>query len=276
VLSQREVLRSSRLIAILISIQLASLPCFGALFKRGQTGTRNSRTTLRKRLHVNSLITPPGETEIDWGGQYSLSTNSFSTPSAVKYTPEGGHILWGRTEYSAAFDSLSSSHVEGGRVTQFSQALTFAATSVVYDTKKLDIAIAPQATFFLHDESGARLGAVAIARYDSGRNSIGGTVSWSGATHTSPSNPAGIFDAGFGFGRQLAGSRLLEHFTPHINVECEKSTGHATALFASEGIEYQVTERLAFDLSAQHFAAAGSAPDHQIGLGMTLNLGRLH
>jgi hypothetical protein len=83
-------------------------------------------------------------------------------------------------------------------------------------------------------------------------------------------------DVGFGYGRQLAGSRLLEKFTPHFNAEWEKSTGVGRVLLAFEGIEYQITERLAFDLSAQHVASAGNAPDHQIAFGMTLNLGRVH
>jgi hypothetical protein len=116
---------------------------------------------------------------------------------------------------------------------------------------------------------------VAIVRYDSGRNSTGATVSWSAATASSPSNPAGTFDLGFGYGRQFAGSSLLEKFTPHFNAEWEKSTGVGRVLLAFEGIEYQITERLAFDLSAQHAASAGNAPDHQIAFGMTLNLGRV-
>ncbi len=275
--STREVQRAFRSIPILMFVLLAASPCFAALFKRNrQPGSGNSKITLRKRLHVNTLITPPGEVEIDWSSLYSLSTTNFAMPSAVRYTPAGSHILWGRTEYSASFDSISSADVGGGRLTRFSQALTLTATSVLHDGEKLDIAIAPQATFFLRDDSGSRLGAVAIARYDTGRNSIGGTVSWSAATHSSATNPAGTFDAGFGFGRQLSGSRLLEKFTPHFNAEWEKSTGHTNALLAFEGVEYQITERLALDFSAQHYAAAGTAPDHQLALGLTLNLGKVH
>ena len=99
-------------------------------------------------------------------------------------------------------------------------------------------------------------------------------MSWSGATHHTDSNPAGTLDLGMGFGRQLSGSNLLEKLTPHFNAEWEKSTGQNGALLATEGIEYQVTEQLAFDLAAQHSASAGRAPDHQIAFGMTLNLGK--
>lgn len=225
---------------------------------------------------MNTLITEPGTAEIDWSSLYSVSTTSFTMPSAVKYTPEGGHIIWGRTEYSVAFDSLTNAEMGGGRITQFSESVTLAGNSVVLDGEKLDIAIAPQATVFLRDESGARLGAVAIARYDSGRNSIGATLSWSAATHSSPSNPAGTLDAGFGFGRRLAGFGLLGKFTPHANVVWEKSTGIERVVSVFEGVEYQMTERLAFDLSGQHFSVAGGTPDHQVVFGLTINLGKPH
>jgi hypothetical protein len=271
-----EVPRASRLLALLISIPLSGLPCLGELFTRSSPPpSGNSKITLRKRLHVNTLITMPGTVEVDWSSLYSFSTTNFSMPSAIRYTPEGSHVVWGRTEYSAAFDTVTSAEVGGSRLTQFSQALTLTATAVLHDGDKFDVAFAPQATIFLRNESGARLGAVAIARYDSGRNSTGATVSWSAATANSPSNPVGTFDVGFGYGRQLAGSRLLEKFTPHFNAEWERSTGAGRVLLAFEGIEYQITERLAFDLSAQHVASAGNAPDHQIAFGMTLNLGRV-
>jgi len=262
---------------ILIYLALAAPSCFAGLFTRAATPSNgNSKIALRKRLHINTLISEPGTAEVDWGNLYSFSTTNYAMPPGLRYTPAGRHIIWGRTEYSVAFDTVTSAEVGGGRLTKFSQALTFTATSVLHDGEKLDIAIAPQATKFLRDESGARLGAVTIVRYDTDRNSIGGTVSWSGATHHSDSNPAGTLDLGVGFGRQLSGSSLLEKLTPHVNAEWEKSTGQTGALLAAEGIEYQVTEQLAFDIAAQHFAAAGRTPDHQISIGMTLNLGRVH
>jgi len=228
-----------------------------------QRGNRNSRISLRKRLHVNTLITEPGTVEIDWSSLYSLSSTNFTMPAGVRYTPEGPNIAWGRTEYLAAIDSLTSP-----------AGLTLAATSVLYDGPKLDVAFAPQATIFLKNESGTRLGAFTIVRYDFGRNSIGATASWSAATHSSPSNPGGTWDAGFGFGHQLSGTCWLEKLTAHVNAEWERSTGQPPAALGSEGIEYQVTDRLALDLSAQHFAGAGNPPDHQIAFGLTLSLGK--
>jgi hypothetical protein len=274
----RDVLSTNEMRATyLVLSSLLVYPATGAaaLFHRGSMGHNNSHITLQKRLHVNTLITEPGTMEIDWSNLYSFSTENFAMPSGVRWTPAGSHIIWGRTEYSAAFDTVTSANVASGRLTQFSQALTLTATSVLHDGAKLDIAIAPQASFFLRDEQGARLGAIAIARYDSGRNSLGATVSWSGATHSSATNPAGTVDVGFGFGRQLQGSALLEKFTPHMNAEWERSTGLSNAVLASEGIEYQITERFAFDVAMQHYATAHAAPDHQIAAGITVNLGKL-
>ena len=121
-----------------------------------------------------------------------------------------------------------------------------------------------------------RLGAIAIARYDVGRNSISATASWSGATHPSDSNPAGAVDLGCGFGRQLPGEGLLSKFSPHFNAVVERSTGIERVVSVFEGIEYQMTERVAFDLSGQHFSIAGGTPDHQIVLGLTIQFGRPH
>ena len=106
-------------------------------------------------------------------------------------------------------------------------------------------------------------------------NSFGGTFGWSGATSVTDTNPAGQYDAGFGFGRQLSGSKFLERFTPHFNGDWEKPTGQGRALAAFEGIEYQATDRIAFDLSFQQFAVRHSAPDHQIVIGLTFNLGHM-
>src|SRR5436190_17864020 len=121
--------------------------------------------SLRKRLHVNTLITEPGTMEVEWGGAFSTGGN-FSLPSALKYTPEGPYAFWGRTEFSASFDSLSSALQFDDRITQFSDRMTVAANCVVIDGKELDIAVAPQTSFFLRGEKGVRVGATAIARYD--------------------------------------------------------------------------------------------------------------
>ena len=252
-------------------------PIPAALFRRSTSAPAppGSAISLRKRLHVNTLITAPGTVELEWGNDYSLTSDDYTMPATLKYTPQGRHILWGRTEFAASVDTISTSVENDARIAHFSDRITCAATSVLLDGEKLDIAIAPQASAFLRGESGMRVGATAIARYDSGRNSTGVTVSWTGATVSSPSNPAATFDAGFGYGRRLKASGFLGHFSPHGNVIYEKSTGVERLMSVFEGVEYQITDNFAIDASAQHFNVVGGSIDHQVVVGITWNLGRL-
>src|SRR6195256_6107379 len=95
VISPNDVRWASFLIRILVSTSISSQLGFGALFTTLKgSGNGTSKITLRKRLHVNTLITEPGTIEIDWNNAYSLSTSNFAMPSAIKYTPEGSSIIW--------------------------------------------------------------------------------------------------------------------------------------------------------------------------------------
>jgi hypothetical protein len=238
-----------------------------------RSNSRISSQSLRRRLHINSLITEPGTFELESGGAYSVS-GAYFLPTALKITPSANTGFWGRTELSANFDMVSSSVEEGRRTTQFSDRVSVAATTVVYGGEKLNVALAPIASFFLRGDRGARLGAAAVARVDSGLNSAGVTLSWTGATASSSSNPAGILDIGGGFGRRLGSSGTWARITPHANAVYERLTGAAseTSLFA--GLEYQLTEKLAFDISSQQLNLGSRSSDHQVLLGITWNLGQ--
>lgn len=223
--------------------------------------------SLKKRLHINTLITEPGTVEVDWAAGYSFVSDGLLLPTAIKYTPRGHHDWWGRTEYSVSFNAFDSSS------SQFGQTMTLTGTCVLHDGEKLDIAIAPQITTFLRDEQGVRMGATAIARADVGRNSMGVTFGWSGATHASPTNPAGTIDVGLGFGRRLAAGGVWGHFSPHVNAGWERSSGVARIASLLEGVEYQIVDQVAFDVSAQQVTMPGHGPDRQVVLGFTINLG---
>ena len=243
-----------------------------ALFHHGdatEPAERAQAITLRKRVHVNPLITEPGTMDIEYGASFSWD-GGWTLPATIHYTPEGHHVWWGRTEFSAAFDSLSHDSA-----TQFGDRTTFAATCVVHDGDKLDIALAPQVTLLWRGDSGARAGATGIARYDAGRSSAGVSLSWTGATHASVTNPAGLIDVGAGYGFRLKPSGALGHLTPHINVLWEKATGAERQISLFEGMEYQVTEPFAIDFAAQQIALAGGQPDRQYVIGITVNTGRL-
>ena len=257
----------------ILAVLVLAFPPGGRAATAATTGI-SSNISLRKRLHVNTLITEPGTFELDVSGLYSFTNGIFTIPAALKYTPEGRHILWGRTEYSVAFDTLSLSNIGTTPLVQFSHTLTMTATVVLHDGKWLDIAIAPQTIVYRRDDAEVRLGAVAIARCDVGHNSFGGTFSWSGATRSSPTNPAGTYDAGFGFGRQLWGNGVVSRFTPHINGVVEKCTGQTQTMSAFEGVEYQATQRLAFDVSGQQVGFRGGPVDRQFVVGLTYNFGR--
>ena len=146
-------------------------------FRRFNGARVASGIAQRRRLHVDDLITEPGTFEIDSAWLYSWTTGSITLPSALKWTPAGNSMLIGQTEYSVAFDSVNSAINPGNeRTTQFSDRLTFQATTVVYDSKYFDIAVAPQITALLRNESGVRAGATVIARLDKSGNSLGATA----------------------------------------------------------------------------------------------------
>jgi hypothetical protein len=240
-----------------------------ALFHLTGSGERSPAITLRKRLHVNTLITAPGTMEIEWGGAFSRD-GSFTFPTAIHFTPEGPYAWWGRTEFSVSFDSLSYNQVN-----HFGDRISAAATCVVHDGDKLDFAIAPQATYLLRGDSGMRAGATAIARYDAGRSSGGVTLTWTGASNPSPTNPAGTFDIGVGYGFRLKPSGALGHLTPHVNWLYEKSTGNSRQVSLFEGLEYQVTDPFAIDFAVQHISLWGNQPDTQFVVGITVYTPRL-
>jgi hypothetical protein len=207
------------------------LTCFIAF-----PATRRSSISLLKKLHVNPLITDPDTIEIDWSGVFPMS----SYPVAFRYTPEGSHLYWGRTELSASFDLRAHDQA------------TFAATCVVLDGEKFDIAVAP----LLSVGNGTHGGGYGIARYDAGRSSIGLTASWL----------AGTFDLGGGYGFQFA-----KHFTAHTNWQWERPQ---VSLF--EGVEWQITDAFALDVSGAHQAVWGGPRDHEFVVAVTYSSRRLH
>jgi hypothetical protein len=211
---------------------------------------------------------------VDWANLYSFTTANFTMPSAFKYTPDGNGLLVGRTEYSVAFNSISSAVSLGNRTTQFSDRVTMTATSVVLDTCHFDIAVAPQLTAFLRDESGVRYGATMIAREDIGANDMAFTVSWSGATSPSADNPAGTWDVSGSFERPLSTKGVLNRFTPHMSYGWEGSTGFERTLSAFAGMEYQLTPRVTVDVTGQRVGLSAGG-DRQIVVGMTVTFGKL-
>jgi hypothetical protein len=256
-----------RLTAVLLVAALGT--CSGAVLHRrgGRISHTAAGVSQRKRLHVNDLITEPGTVEIDSGYLYSWTTGSITLPTALKWTPDGDSLLLGRTEYSVAFDSVNSAASGGLRSTQFSDRLSLTTTSVIYDSEHFDVAVAPQLTTLLRNDSGIRAGATVVGRLDAGGNTVAGTAGWSGATSPSDSNPAGVWDMGAGYARKLG------RFTPHMTVVWENATGFERTISVFGGVEYQCSEQFAVDVTAQRYSLAGPGPDRQVLVGVTWNFG---
>jgi hypothetical protein len=211
------------------------------LLPGAQAAGRRSTLGLRKKLHVNPLITDPDTIEVDWSGVFPLQ----SFPSAVRYTPRGSFVFWGRTEFSATFDLHAHDQA------------TFAATCVVLDSDKFDIAVAP----LLSVGNGTHGGAYGIARYDEGRSSFGVTLS----------HLAGTTDAGVGYGFQFA-----KAFTAHSNLQWEWASGTPRTLSVFEGVEWQISDAVAVDVSGQHQPVWGGARDNQLVIAVTFSSPKLH
>jgi hypothetical protein len=244
---------------------LVSTTAFAAFHRSDGSARRAPAISLRKRLHVSPLITEPDTIDFEWGASFDTN-GAITLPAVVHYTPRGPYVFWGRTEFAVSFDSLNYD----GAVRHFGDRASVQATCVLHDGAKLDLAVAPVASFLFRGDTGARYGAVAIARYDSGRHSGGVTVAWTGATTPSPTNPAGTFDIGLGYGYAIG------KFTPHVNGVWERSTGTARQISLFEGIEYQLTDPFAIDFVVQHNGLWGGAHDTQFVIGVTVNSGHLH
>jgi hypothetical protein len=257
-----------RTMGVLCLLPLAALSAEARSPKRTGIHTRSSSIANRRRLNVNSLITEPGTAETEWYGVIWMD-GDFSVPTTWKVTPgsEGG--FWARTELSASFDAAAGHGIGTDYVVQSTDHLTFNSTTVVGGIGAMQFAVAPTATFWLRDESGARLGAIVYGKAEGDRHQGGFSLAWTGATSPSPTNPAGTFDASAAYGYRLG------KFTLHASATWERSTGVRWLANLSEGVGYDVSEKLSFDVSGQQINFHTGTVYNQVILGMTWNLGRI-
>ncbi len=75
-----------RLAVAVVVLQAASLPAQARILWRSVSRRPASAVTLRRRLHINTLIREPGTAELEWNNAFSLGGN-YSMPSTVKVTP---------------------------------------------------------------------------------------------------------------------------------------------------------------------------------------------
>jgi hypothetical protein len=257
-----------RMVAALLVLLIGASDVEARGFRR-RTARHAPSNALRRRVHISDLITEPGTFETEWYNTYSVTGGSYWMPTQLKFTPKGDGWFWGNTEFAVGMDGVAS-EVNGDRATHFSDHLYLTATTVLHSGSHFSIAASPQVTALLRNDSGWRLGGYTIARWDFGGTNIGLTGSWTGATASSLTNPAGTLDYGVGFGQKL--SKKLP-ITAHASLVRERSTGLGTFNSVYEGIAFDLRKNLTLDISAQHLGAAIGGVDHQVQVGLIANFG---
>ena len=212
----------------------------------------------RNRVHVNRLITEPGTLEMEFGAGFGVD------PALVKFTGAGDSLLWGRTEYSVGFDYW---HGEND--------VTVAANSLLLDGVHWNVSVGPAVTIVRQDGSGLRGGGTVVTRYDRGLGSIGATAAWSKATRPGAGTPADLAAIGLGGGVRLGSTGWRGKLTVNGNLLREQASGTTVAWSTFEGLEWEVTGRVAANVVVQQIDWRGVNRDHQMFVGVTVNFGRV-
>ena len=246
------------------------------IFRIGRkSGARQGSTlSIRRRLSISPLIAAQGTFELDVTGGFSTLGN-YVIPATLRYTPESDNFYFGHTEWGVSANISDSQIGSGQRTTHLSDHVTLQSTTA-FKIGELNLAVAPQFEVITRGlDGGYRGGGTAVARIDHGLSTFGSTLAWTGATRATDSNPSGIWDIGFGFGRKFGKEGIWNNLTAHGNVTIEKQTGANRFYTLLEGVEYQITERFGVDISGQHIGiGSGLVVDHQILLGLSWTFGR--
>jgi len=262
-----------RVLAVVLSIGVFAPGADAALFGRHKSHPSAAILALRHRLHVNSLITEPGTFEIEWSNAFNLDS-SYTMPLLLKVTPEGKHLLWGRTEFSAAVDVVPSIVSDDRRSTHLADHVTLSATTLLVDGEHWNLAVAPQINAWTRGVGGVRAGGSAVIRHDHGLSSGGATVTWTRATQPSSVNPSSTWDFNPGVGRRISSRGWAGRVSLYANALLEHSTGTPSAIAAIEGAEIELKQNLSFIVSAQQLRLGPNQRDYQWTTGLTVNLGR--
>ena len=253
---------SAKAILAFFAIAITQFPTQAAL----RFARRSQSTSFRNRLTISPLIAAPGTFELDVVSGFTAS-GSYWMPTTLRFTPDVENSVLKHIEWGISGDLFDSFVTNGERVTQFPSQLTFASTAAV----KLDginFGLAPAVTRLTRGDGGWRGGGSALVRVDPGLNSFGATLSWTGATRPSDSNPTGVWDLTLAAGHKLGHSHLLNQLTAHASVTGEKQTGASRFYTLLAGMEYQMRDHFSIDLSTQHVGISTGVVDHQILLGV--------
>ena len=228
-------------------------------------------TPQRPTFASDTSTTAPGTLELEIGT--ASSDSFFGLPLTVKYTPDVAGLLR-EAEFSLAFEAATSVSLAGVRRTEFGDRLTFVLRRPVYRGERFSLAVAPQATFFVRDGKGARLGATLLAAYGFGRNTAVANFTWTSATSSSPTNAAQQYDVAFDLARTLGASGALSRLSVFGGALVENPSNQSAAVSLGQGITYRVRPNWVLDFAVRELGLAEGRADYQILAGLTVNLGR--
>ncbi len=242
----------------------------------GQPGPPEA-TPQRPTFTSDTSTTAPGTLELEIGT--TSSDSFFGLPLTIKYTPDVGGLpalagLLRETEFSLAFEAVTSISLAGERRTEFGDRLTFALRRPVYRGEQFSLAVAPQATFFVRDGKGARLGATLLGAYSFGRNTAVANFTWTSATSSSATNAAQQYDLAFDLARTLGASGALSRVGVFAGALVENPSNQKAAVSLGQGITYRVRPNWVVDFAVRELGLAEGRADYQILAGLTVNLGR--
>lgn len=152
---------------------------------------------------------------------------------------------------------------------------TGAANSLLLDGLHWNVSAGPAVTIVRQDGSGLRGGGTVVTRYDRGLGSVGATAGWSKATLPGAGTPADVAAIGLGGGVRLGSAGWRGKLTVNGNLLREQASRTAVAWSTFEGLEWEVTGRVAANVVVQKIDWRGVNRDHQMFVGVTVNFGRV-
>jgi hypothetical protein len=219
-------------------------------------------TPQRPTFTYDTTLAPSGSVELEAGG--ALSEPSQSLPLTTKWNP-------GATELSVSFDAVASD----GTSTEFGDRISVLARRSFEIDGPWSLGVAPRATFLLRGDSGARLGAIAVAAYASGLDAVVGNVTFDAATDSSETNPATQWDFALDYYRTFGRSARLSRFTAFAGVLHQRPQDEASTVSLMQGVLVRVRPELVLDVAVQEDGIEEGPVRWKALFGLTYNFGRI-
>ena len=254
-----------------VSLSLSILFLLGSS-TQAQSGGSQAATMQRPTFTSDASTTAPGTMELEMGT--ASWSGFFALPVLLKYTPFDGSGFFHQAEFGVGFDAVSSVDMGPDRMTEFGDRIGVILRRPVYSSGPVVFAVAPQATFLLRGDEGARIGATGIAAFGFGLNGAVVNAGWSSATNSSSSNPAHDYFVAADFARTLGNSGGLTRLIPFVGVLYQDTTHDSASVSLGQGLSYRLRADWVFDVAVHEHGVGLGERDYQILVGFTVNLGR--